>query len=152
VKSLYKEIYKGIFTCILVSKVFCPACSMFSEPAISTSISRPPTVGTSRIIYKKQNNKQKIIFYYKQQLVELVQSSYHAVAPRTSIIAEGTLNNPSLLHFLNLLRNFSSFSPRYISSIFSLFAHNFKSYLQIRLHTQNSLKIKHNTNLELMNL
>jgi len=37
-------------TCILASNPVCPAASMFSDPAMSTSINLPPTDGTSRII------------------------------------------------------------------------------------------------------
>jgi hypothetical protein len=37
-------------TCIFASNPVWPAASMFSEPAISTSINLPPTDGTSKII------------------------------------------------------------------------------------------------------
>ena len=43
------------FTCIFASNPTWPAWSIFSEPAMSTSISLPPTVGTSRIIYAYWN-------------------------------------------------------------------------------------------------
>jgi len=39
-------------TCIFASNPVRPACSMFSDPAMSTSISLPPTDGTSKIICK----------------------------------------------------------------------------------------------------
>src|SRR4051812_24240822 len=46
-KSSYSDEIIKTFTCIFASNTIRPVCSIFYEPATSTSISLPPTDGTS---------------------------------------------------------------------------------------------------------
>lgn len=127
-----------IYTCIFASSPFCPACSIFSDPAMSTSISRPPTVGTSRIICKiakevnflPKDRKLKNSSVLLKDLMKLFNNRYHAVTSRTSLVTQCTFNYSSLLHLFDLFQYLSCFISRYKTCIFCLLSHYFQFHLK----------------------